>query len=215
MAISPQNAYRIETVSKNWDNYVLCLKRASASKEMQTLVDKLGEAGLAVCPASTKADLVGSYVGGLVEHSLRTMTYMAKLTSVYGIKDQVDTATVIKVCLLHDIGKLGVPGVDAMPYYLESKDEWRRNKLGENYSINPDLQHLTVPTMTLMWCAKYGVELTPDEWHAVQSLGQHPGAFDRNDAPTKNETWVSHMLQQSVKASILKGRGAKEASQIG
>ena len=209
------NASKIETVEKNWENYALCLKRASASPEMQKLIGKLADAGMAVCPASTKSDLVGSYVGGLVEHSLRTMTYMAKLSSVYGVKDLIDTSTIIKTCLLHDIGKLGVPGVDVMPYYLESKDEWRRNKLGENYSINPDLQHLSVPTMSLMWCSKYGVELTPDEWHAVQSMGQHPGAFDRNDAPIKTETWVSLMLQSSVKASILKGRGAKSASQIG
>lgn len=203
--VSDRNAQLLEVVTKNWDNYVSFLEKGGVPA---ALIAALSDKEMPSAPASTRSDLVGSYVGGLVELSLRSMIHMVKLATVYGVQTEVNRNTIIKVGLLHDIGKLGTPSGE--PYYVESKDEWRRNKLGENYSINPDLQHLTVPMLTTMWLNKYNIELSPDEMHAVQSMGQHPGAFDRNDAPNKTETWTSLVLQQSVKAAILKGKGASQ-----
>lgn len=199
----------LEVITKNWDNYTTFLEKGGVPT---ALAMYLGTRDMPSAPASTRSDLVGSYVGGLVELSLRTMVYMVKLATVYNLGAELPRSSIIKIGLLHDIGKLGTP--DGEPYYIESKDEWRRNKLGENFSINPDLQHMSVPTLTTMWLNKFNVELTANELHAVHSLGNHPGVFDRNDAPNKTETWASVVLQQSVKAAILKGRGQRFPSLV-
>ncbi len=156
-----------DKVESNWKTYESLVGKLS-DDNLNTLVGEVGER-LVLCPASTRTDQYGCYPGGLVQHALRVTDAMRKISSALGY--DISTASIIRVGLLHEIGKVGDINND---YFLEQDSDWHREKLGQLYKYNEDLEKMTTSHRTLWLLQHYGVVLTRDEWEAVScAQGSH------------------------------------------
>lgn len=151
-----------ETIASNYDKYrSLIEKIGDRAEPALSMVDALGER-LALCPASARKEYHSAFPGGLVDHSLRVLTNAMKLVKAFGYDLPKDS--LIIGCLCHDLGKVGDHEND---YYVPQDSDWHRDKLGEMYKYNKDLQYMTVPHRGVWLCQHFGLKLTQDEWLAI------------------------------------------------
>jgi len=156
MTLSP------EDIAANYDKYrSLVEKLGDRAEPALQLVDALGER-LAMCPASARKEFHSAFPGGLVDHSLRVLGNAMKLIKAFGY--DVSRESLIIGCLFHDLGKVGDHESD---YYVPQDSDWHRDKLGEMYKYNKDLQYMTVPHRGVWLCQHFGLKLSQDEWLAI------------------------------------------------
>lgn len=128
-------------------------------------------------PASTRFHLCRQE--GLLEHSLNVAETMLKLknTLAPGITDE----SCVIVALLHDLGKIGMPG---QPLYLEGGRY--------PYSFNRDLVYLSVPVRSLYLVLPW-IQLSEEE---VQAIVYHDGQYvEDNASAARNEEPLTLLLQ--------------------
>ena len=182
-----------EYLEKNWGTYENLCHRLS-DHNLNQLLNELGER-IVMCPASPRVDQFNCEPGGLVKHSLDTVMTMRSLNESLELK--LPTASIIKVGLLHDLGKVG--DVES-EYFVTQDSDWHRDKLGQLYKYNEDLQKMSISHRTLYLLQHYGVKLTADEWLAIQlSQGSH---FEENRFYVHHEAPLAMLLQRAKNATI-------------
>jgi len=190
----------IEQIESNWKTYEKLCKRLSDSS-LNQLLDTLGER-IVMCPASSRTDQHNCEPGGLVQHSLDTTVTMRTLNESLGFN--LPVVSILRVGLLHDLGKVGDLEND---YFVEQDSDWHREKLGQNYKYNEDLQKMSVSHRTLCLLQHFGVTLSTDEWLAIQlAQGSH---FEENRFYVGFEPTLALLLQQAKRATIHKTRSAE------
>lgn len=166
-----------EEIEQNWQKfYGLCGQAGERSAALLAMCDALAER-IATCPASSRTSFHAAYAGGLVEHSLRVLTNAAKLCKTFGWYIHQDS--LIIGCLMHDIGKVG--GLEKDLYVPQTSD-WHRDKLGEVYKINEDMQYMTVPDRGIFLCQHFGIKLTESE---LLSIKLNDGQYAEENKPYK------------------------------
>lgn len=166
-----------EQIAENFEKYRGFMEKlGDRSEAALTLVDHLGER-LALCPASSRKDYHHAIPGGLVDHSLRVLSNALKLTKAFNWDLPKDS--LIIGCLLHDIGKIGDHEKD---YYLPQDSDWHREKIGEMYKHNKELQYMTVPDRGVWLCQHFGLRLTQPEFMAILL---NDGQYAEENAPYK------------------------------
>ena len=189
----------VDKIQSNWDTYEkLCGKLSDDN--LNNLLEVVGER-LVMSPASPKEDQYGCYPGGLIEHSLDVTIMMRPLNKALGSK--VPTDSVLKVGLPHDIGKIGDLETD---YFVEQDSSWHREKLGQLYKYNEDLEKMSTSHRTLYLLQHFGVVHSKEEWLAIQlAQGSH---FEENRFYVGHEPSLALLLQQSKQQVIHRNRTA-------
>ena len=178
----------IEAIEENWKKYEKILGRLS-DDSITSLIESLGER-LAICPIGRSKSEPGSYPGRLVEHNLKVASTMRKLNESLGFN--LPMQSILKVSLLHDIGRVGDENLDLL---VEQDSDWHREKLGQNYKFNEDLPKMSISHRTLYLLQASGVQLTREEWIAIQiSGGSH---FEENRFYVGSEPSLAILLQKS------------------
>ncbi len=147
-------------------------------------------------PASTKYHL--SEEGGLLKHSIGVAECLLKLreTLALGISEE----SCVIVGLLHDVGKVGMPG---KPFYLprEHADKGGR---GAGYVVNTELATMGHAVRSLYLIAKY-VPLSDSE---AQARASHDGQYNSDDGTVCGrqkpltllvhwaDYWCSHVCEE-------------------
>lgn len=166
-----------EQIAENFEKFRSFMEKlGDRSAPALSLVDHLGER-LAMCPASSRKEYHAAFPGGLVDHSLRLLSNALKLCKTFNW--DVPKDSLIIGCLLHDLGKVGDHEKD---YYVPQDSDWHREKLGEMYKHNKDIQYMTVPDRGVWLCQRFGLELTQDEWLAIKL---NDGQYAEENAPYK------------------------------
>ena len=209
MSENKTDEQKTAVILKNWETFkAQAMKLTDKSDKIATFLEVIEEE-LLVTPASTRKDLVCSYPGGLLEHSLRVLMLMAKLRKVYEQEAIIPANSLILAALFHDRGKIGI---ETKSYYVDVTEDWKRNK-GQNYDINEKLFHIPVSQLSLRWLANYSFKLDVDEWYAISSVRDNVAGKD--DVPSfKNEPMLSVILHQAIKVAILQGKNKKETTVI-
>lgn len=153
-----------EKIESNWNTFESLCKRFG-DPGLDRLLEDLGER-LAVCPASPRTDALGCFPGGLIDATLRVASQMRKLNET--LDPKASTGSVLKVALLHDLGKVGDGEQD---HFLEQDSDWHRDKLGQLYKYNEAMAKMSYSHRTLWLLQSYGVSLTRDEWEAIYVSG--------------------------------------------
>ncbi len=117
-------------------------------------------------PASTRFHL--NKEGGLLEHSVGVTETFLRLREVFA--PQISEESCVIVGLLHDVGKIGMPG---KPRYLKNDNKWEIDKRGMTYKINPDEVYINLATRSLYLIAKY-IPLSDSE---AQAILYHDGQY--------------------------------------
>lgn len=117
-------------------------------------------------PASTRFHL--NKEGGLLEHSVGVTENLLKFREA--LAPQISEESCVMVGLLHDVGKIGMPG---KPRYLKNSNEWEIKNRGITYKINPAETQMNLAARSLYLIAKY-IPLSDSE---AQAVLYHDGAY--------------------------------------
>lgn len=172
-----------EDIEKNWVKFTSLLgKLGDRAEPVSKMLEGLGEERVCLAPASSREKYHNCFPGGLVDHSLRVLMNAFNLCKTFGWS--IPKESLILVCLLHDLGKVG--GLeDGEDYYLEQTSDWHRDKLGQRYMYNEDLQYMPHAERSLFTLQSFGVRLTNEEFVAIRI---HDGMFvDENKAYSMKE----------------------------
>ena len=153
------------TVQERYE--VLKSKVTKRKNEFDTFINMLekGSSWL-TSPASTKYHL--NKEGGLLEHSVGVTETLLKFRET--LAPAISEESCVIVGLLHDVGKIGMPG---KPRYLKNDNQWEIEKRNMKYKINPDEVYMNLPTRSLYLIAKY-VSLSDSE---AQAILYHDGQY--------------------------------------
>jgi putative nucleotidyltransferase with HDIG domain len=186
----------IDQIEKNWETFEHLVEKCCGEKGTNFL-DKLGTR-IAACPLNMKESQGGAYPGGLIEHALTVTMTMRKIVKTLEI-DNVNPLSILKVGLLHDIGKIGD---EKSERFVSQDSSWHRDNLGQMYKYNEDSQKTSVSHAGLFLLQSFGIELTLDEWIAIQvSQGSH---YEENRFYVGTEPILAVILQNSKKISSCK-----------
>ena len=126
----------------------------------------------------------------MIEHALAVTACMRTINKSHGLS--VPVSSILKVGLLHDLGKVGGLKEDL---FVEQDSEWHREKLGQMYKYNENLEKMSTSHRTLFLLQHFGVCLTQDEWVAIQlAQGSH---FEENRFYVGSEPTLAVILQQA------------------
>lgn len=189
-----------EEIESNWKKMLSLLEKCGdRAPDALRMVEALGER-LALCPASGKRDYHNAFPGGLVDHSLRVLGNAMRLAGAFGWKIPRDS--LILACLFHDLGKVGDHEND---YYVPQTDQWRVDKLGEEYTYNKDIQYMTVPDRGIFLCQHFGLKLKQDELLAIRlNDGQYA---DENAAYKLKEPMLADVVHMADLISTKQEKG--------
>jgi len=146
---------------------VLKKKVVKRKKEFDTFISMLEkDSSWLISPASTKYHL--NKEGGLLEHSVGVTETLLKIRET--LAPQISEESCVIVGLLHDIGKIGMPG---KPRYLKNDNEWEIKNRGITYKINPKEVYMGLAARSLYLIAKY-IPLSDSE---AQAILYHDGQY--------------------------------------
>ena len=128
------------------------------------LIDELG-VKIVDAPASTRTDMNNAFPGGLIDHILKVTKYCVSLNEVLPKPQQLETESIIKVALLHQIGKVNL--------YKKLESPWH-NERGMMYEFNDELISMKVGERSAFISMAFGVKLTEMEYQAIIN-------FDKDD----------------------------------
>lgn len=142
-----------------------------------------------IAPASTKFHLCRE--GGLLEHSCNVAETMIKLKNA--IAPDISDESCVIVALLHDLGKVGMPG---NPQYIKNEPTEKQKRYGYPatypYRYNNELVYLSVPIRSLYLALPF-LSLTEEE---VQAVVYHDGQYvDDNASVATKEAPLTLLLQ--------------------
>ncbi len=167
-------------IVKNTEKY---FKTATTFGVMnEELTNFLGE-NFIKAPASTHTNLNNAFEGGLILHLLTVTKYAVIINDALPEEDRVTKESLIRVCLLHQIGKAH--------QYVPCTSDWHI-KQGRMYDFNNTLPSMRIGERSLYYLMANGIKLTEDEYVAI-------AMFDKTD--DKMAEYHNNMLGEILKAA--------------
>ena len=172
-----------EQIQQNWIDFEETIKVYISEPRRSQLLDfysKYSER-IMLMPAAHKKEYHNAFPGGYVDHVLRVVDCALKLNDIW-VEMGVDASTYTKEELVfsalnHDLGKMGDEENEA---YIPQTDQWRKDKLGEDYKFNDKLEFMSVPDRGLYLLNKHGIKYTKNEMLAIKL---HDGLYDDANKP--------------------------------
>ena len=194
-----------EKIQTNWEIMLNIIETEISGERGEKLLDFYSNFSerLIMMPASHKKEYHNAFPGGYVDHVLRVIDCALKVNNVW-IEMGVDESTYTKeelvfAALNHDLGKMGDEQHDA---YITQDDQWRKDKLGEDYKFNDRLEFMSVPDRSLHLLLSHGIQVSKNEWLAIKL---HDGLYDDANKPylmswspeTKPRTSLIYIVHQA------------------
>ena len=174
-------------IEKNKKAYYASVKAYNVCRT--DLVDKLADMGLFEAPASTMLSLHNAFPGGLVDHLLRVAGYAVKLNEMLPDTLKQTKESVIRVSLLHSIGKVGL--------YTPCKSEWHIKNQGKMYEFNEELTSMSIGERSVFYMISNNQcdgWLTDIEYQAILNYDKGQG--------DKMAEWHTSSLGEILKMAI-------------
>lgn len=172
-----------EQIQDNWNKFLSIIDKYISEprgSELKAFYEKYAER-IMLMPASHKKEYHNAFPGGYVDHVLRVVDCALKLNKVW-VEMGVDTSTytieeLVFAALNHDLGKMGDEKNES---YIPQDDQWRRDKLGEDYKFNNQLEYMSVPDRSLHLLMSHGITFSRNEMLAIKL---HDGLYDDANKP--------------------------------
>ena len=196
------------TAEQIQDNWAKLMSRIDAyiseprKTKLKEFYEKYAER-IMLMPAAHKKEYHNAFPGGYVEHVLRVIDAALDIHNVW-VKYGVDTTTytieeLVFSALNHDLGKMGDQENEA---YIPQTDQWRKDKLGEDYKFNDRLEYMSVPDRGLYLLNEHGISYSKNELLAIKL---HDGLYDDANKPylmtwmpeTKPRTSLIYIIHQA------------------
>ena len=160
-----------EEIIANWVkiqkvvSHYLSDERAEAVLNMYNSLEDI----MCIAPSSAKKHYYNPFPGGYVDHALRTTKAALKIHSLWqelGSNANYTTEELVFSALHHDLGKLGL-GDPNEAGLVAQEDAWRKKNLGELFSINNNIQYMSVQDRTMFILNRYGIKITENEFLGI------------------------------------------------
>jgi hypothetical protein len=167
-----------EQIQGNWIELMDYIEKYISEPRKENILafyDQYSER-LMLMPAAHKKEYHNAFPGGYVEHVLRVIRCAIKQATLWE-EEGCDMSTftteeLVFSALNHDLGKMGSEDEDS---YIPQTDNWRREKLGEDYMFNTKVPFASVPDRGLFLLQSHGISYTFNEMIAIQT---HDGLYD-------------------------------------
>jgi len=151
---------------------------------------------LMLMPAAHKKEYHNAFPGGYVEHVNRVITCALHLHDLWGMMG-ADLSTYTKEELVfsalnHDLGKMGSEEEES---YIPQTDNWRKEKLGEDYMFNTKVPFASVPDRGLFLLQSHDIQYTFNEMITIQT---HDGLYDE----ANKKYLMSYLPEQKPRTSL-------------
>jgi hypothetical protein len=198
------NKLSAEQIQDNWNEFIgyidqyISEPRASKLKEFY---NKYAERVM-LMPASHKKEYHNAFPGGYVEHVNRVIKAALRINEVWSdfeVEENYTIEELVFSAMNHDLGKMGDTENES---YIPQTDQWRKDKLGEDYKFNDRLEFMSVPDRGLYLLNSYGVSYTKNEFLTIKL---HDGLYDEANKPylinwapeTKPRTSLIYIVHQA------------------
>ena len=187
-----------EQIQSNWKVFLNNINTHISGNRGEQLTNfyKKYEERVILMPAAHKKEYHSAFPGGYVDHVNRVVEGSLKLYSLW--EDMgCDMSTFTKEELIfsainHDLGKMGDKEHDA---YIPQTDQWRKDKLGEDYMFNKKLAFASIPDRGLFLLQQHDITYSFNEMVAIQT---HDGLYD-----SANEKYLKgYMPEQKPRTSL-------------
>ena len=142
-------------------------------------------------PCTTTTNLYGAYDGGLIQHILNTTKYALNINEALPEDKQVSSKNIIRVCLIHQIGKAKM--------YSEQTSKWHKDNRGEMYTFNDELLSMSTAERSIYYALKCGINLNEDEVFAIYNYNSD---FSQRPMTTLGEK-LSALLRTANMVAIM------------
>lgn len=170
-----------EEIEKNYNTHLKIVETYITDRKDKVLsmINTLEEPYV-LAPASVKTWHHNAFAGGYIAHVNNVVKFAIKQMRLFqelGGKIDFTEEELVFSALFHDLGKIGDP---QNPNVIPQTDKWRRDKLSEMYTYNPDINFMTVPDRSLFTLQKYGIPVNEKEYLAIML---HDGVFRKANEP--------------------------------
>ncbi len=187
-----------EQIQSNWEVFLDNIKVYIPGNRGEQLLNfyKRYEERIILMPAAHKKEYHSAFPGGYVDHVNRVVRCALKQYDLWG-SEGCDMTTFTKEELVfsainHDLGKMGDKDHEA---YIPQTDQWRKDKLGEDYMFNKKLAFCSVPDRGLFLLQQHDISYTFNEMITIQT---HDGLYDN-----ANEKYLkAFMPEQKPRTSL-------------
>mgnify|MGYP003639733274 FL=1 len=129
-------------------------------------------------PASDQTSKYNAFEGGLIDHLLKVAKYAININTSLPENIQVKKEALLKVCLLHQIGKAKL--------YIDNDSQWHKDNLGQMYKFNENLIAMKIGERSVYYATQHGISFTETEYQAIMN-------FDK-DLTDKQAMWFSEPM---------------------
>jgi hypothetical protein len=187
-----------EQIQLNWEIFLDNINTHIPGNRGEQLSSfyKRYEERVILMPAAHKKEYHSAFPGGYVDHVNRVVRCALKQYDLWE-SEGCDMTTFTKEELVfsainHDLGKMGDKEHEA---YIPQTDQWRKDKLGEDYMFNKKLAFCSVPDRGLFLLQQHDISYTFNEMVAIQT---HDGLYD-----AANEKYLkAFMPEQKPRTSL-------------
>ena len=187
-----------EHIQANWEIFLTNIEEyiSSPRKEKLLAFYKKFEDRIVMMPASHKKEYHNAFPGGYVDHVNRVVAASLKIYDVW-CEFEMDRSTftieeLVFSALNHDLGKMGDSEHES---YIPQTDQWRKDKLGEDYMHNKQIPFSSIPDRGLFLLQEHDVKYTFNEMVAIQT---HDGLYD----PANDKYLKSYMPETKPRTSL-------------
>ena len=187
-----------EQIQDNWKEFIGNIEKYISSPRKEKLIEfyEKYQERIMLMPAAHKKEYHNAFPGGYVEHVNRVVAASLKIYDVWA-EFEMDRSTftieeLVFSALNHDLGKIGDEEHES---YVPQTDNWRRDKLGEDYMFNKNLPFASVPDRGLFLLQSHGIPYTFNEMITIQT---HDGLYD--DANKKY--LMTYLPEQKPRTSL-------------
>jgi hypothetical protein len=187
-----------EQIQDNWNELMRVIETNISSPRKEKLLEFYNQYSerLMLMPAAHKKEYHNAFPGGYVEHVLRVIRCAIKQANLWE-DEGADMSTftneeLVFSALNHDLGKMGDEEQDS---YIPQTDQWRREKLGEDYMFNTKVPFASVPDRGLFLLQSHGIQYSFNEMIAIQT---HDGLYDE----ANKKYLMAFMPEQKPRTSL-------------
>jgi hypothetical protein len=187
-----------EQIQDNWNELMRVIETNISSprkEKLKAFYEQYADR-LMLMPAAHKKEYHNAFPGGYVEHVLRVIRCAIKQANLWEDEgadmSTFTTEELIFSALNHDLGKMGSEDEDS---YVPQTDQWRKDKLGEDYMFNTKVPFASVPDRGLFMLQSHGIQYTFNEMIAIQT---HDGLYDEGN----KKYLMSFMPEQKPRTSL-------------
>ena len=167
-----------EQIQSNWEVFLNNIETHITGDRKEKLLSfyKKYEERLILMPAAHKKEYHNAFPGGYIDHVNRVVRCALKQYELWK-EEGADVSTfsleeLVFSAINHDLGKMGDEENES---YIPQTDQWRRDKLGEDYMFNTKVPFSSVPDRGLYLLQSHGVQYTFNEMITIQT---HDGLYD-------------------------------------